>query len=98
METGLDVAGSGSGPGTANKKRNVVTSKVANNNNGRTNSLWGLVQTLADNIISRQTCVHSANDRACPCTTSTSGPVAGNYSRAVKPLPENHGRNWARSK
>ena len=33
MDTGLDVSDSGSGPGMANKKRRVVTSKVANNNN-----------------------------------------------------------------
>ena len=48
MDTGIDVPGSGSGSGTANKKRKVVTSKVANNNNGRANSSWGLVQTLTD--------------------------------------------------
>ena len=36
MDTGLDVPGSGSGPGLANKKRKVVTSKVVNDsNNGR---------------------------------------------------------------
>ena len=39
MDNGLDAPGSGSGPGLANKKRKVVTSKVANNNNnGRSNS------------------------------------------------------------
>ena len=48
MDTGLDRPGSGSGPGTASMKRKVVTSKVANKNNGCTNSSWGLVQTLAD--------------------------------------------------
>ena len=38
MDTGLDVPGSGSGPGLGNEKRKVVTSKVANyNNNGRSN-------------------------------------------------------------
>ena len=43
MDTGLDVPGAGSGPELANKKRKVVTSKVANNNNnGRSNSSWGL--------------------------------------------------------
>ena len=46
MDTGLDVPSFGSGPGLANKKRKVVTSKVANNNNnGRSNSSWGLVRT-----------------------------------------------------
>ena len=74
MDTGLDVLGPGSGPGMANKKRKVVTSKVVtskvanNNNNGRANSSWGLVQTLADKKLSRQACVYSANDRACPLT------------------------------
>ena len=49
MDTGLDVPGAGSGPGLANKNRKVVTSKVANNNNnGRSNSSWGLVRTIAD--------------------------------------------------
>ena len=39
MDTGLDVPGSGSGPGLAKKKRKVVTSKMANNNNnGRSSS------------------------------------------------------------
>ena len=68
MDTGLDVPGSGSGPGLANKKRKVVTSKVANdnNNNGRSNSSWGLVRTKADTKIARQACVYSASGRACP--------------------------------
>ena len=67
MDTGLDVPSPGCGPRMANKKRKVVTSKVANNNNnGRANSSWRLVQTLADTNISRQACVHSANGRACP--------------------------------
>ena len=67
MDTGLDVPGSGSGPGLANKARKVVTSKVANsNNNGRSNSSWGLVQTIADKTIARQACVYSASGRACP--------------------------------
>ena len=67
MDIGLDVPGSGSGPGLANKKRKVVTSKVANsNNNGRSNSSWGLVQTIADKTIARQACVYSASGRACP--------------------------------
>ena len=67
MDTGLDVPGSGSGPGLANKKRKVVTSKVANSNsNGRSNSSWGLVQTIADKTIARQACVYSASGRACP--------------------------------
>ena len=44
MDTGLDGPGSGSGLGLANKKRKMVTSKVAdNNNNGRSKSSWGLV-------------------------------------------------------
>ena len=64
MGTGLDVPGSGSGPGMANKNRKVITSKVANNNNGRVNSSWGLVQTLAD--IEKSWHVYSANGRACP--------------------------------
>ena len=38
IDTGLDVPSSGSGPRTVNKKRKVVTSKVAYNNNGRANS------------------------------------------------------------
>ena len=39
MDTGLDVPGSGSGSGLVNKKRKVVTSKVADNNNdGRSKS------------------------------------------------------------
>ena len=67
MDTGLDVPGSGSGPGLANKKRKVVTSKVANNNNnGRSNSLWGLVRTIVDKKNARQACVYSASGRASP--------------------------------
>ena len=67
MDTGLDVPGYGSGPGLANKKRKVVTSKVADkNNNGRSKSLWGLVRTIADKTIARQACVYSASGRACP--------------------------------
>ena len=67
MDTGLDVPGSGSGPGLANKKRTVVTSKVANkNNNGRSNSSWGLVRTIADYKISRRACIYSVSGRACP--------------------------------
>ena len=67
MDTGLDVPGSGSGPALANKKRKVVTSKVANNNNnGRSNSSWGLVRTISDIKIARQACVYSASCRACP--------------------------------
>ena len=65
MDTGVDVLGSGSGPGMANKRK-VVTSKAANNTNGRANSSWGLVQTLADKKRSRKACFYSANDRACP--------------------------------
>ena len=39
MDIGLDVPGYGTGPGLANKKRKVVTSKVADNNsNGRSKS------------------------------------------------------------
>ena len=49
MDTGLDVPGSGSGPGLANQKRKVVTSKVTDsNNNGRSKASWGLVRTIAD--------------------------------------------------
>ena len=67
VNTGLDVPGSGSGPGLANKKRKVVTSKVANNNNnGRSNSSWALVRTIADKKIAWQACVYSASGRACP--------------------------------
>ena len=67
MDTGLDVPGSGSGPGLANKKSKVVTSKMANNNNNeRSNSSWGLVRTIADTKIARQACVYSASGRACP--------------------------------
>ena len=67
MDTGLDVPGYGNGPGLANKKRKVVTSKVAdNNNNGRSKSSWGLVRTIADKKIARQACVYSASGRACP--------------------------------
>ena len=66
-DTGLDVPGYGSGPRLANKKRKVVTSKVAdNNNNGRSKSSWGLVRTIADKEIARQACVYSASGRACP--------------------------------
>ena len=67
MDTGPDVPGSGSGPGLANKKRTVVTSKVANNNNnGRSNSSWGLVRTIADYKIARRACIYSVSGRACP--------------------------------
>ena len=67
MDTGFDVPGSGNGPGLANKKRKVVTSKVANNNNnGRSNSLGGLVRTIAVKNIARQACVYSTSGRACP--------------------------------
>ena len=67
MNTGLDVPGSGSGPGLVNKKRKVVTSKVADNyNNGRSNSSWGLVRTIADKKIAPQACVYSASSRAYP--------------------------------
>ena len=67
MDNGLDVPGSGSGPGLANKKRKVVTRKAANNNNnGRSNSSWGLVKTIADKTIAWQACVYSASGRACP--------------------------------
>ena len=67
MDTGLDVPGSGNGPGLANKKRKVVTSKVANNNNnGRSNSLGGLMRTIAVRNIARQACVYSTSGRACP--------------------------------
>ena len=67
MDTGLDVPGYGSGPGLANKKRKVVTSKVADNNsNGRSKSSWGLVRTIAAKNIARQACVYSASGRACP--------------------------------
>ena len=49
MDIGLDVPGYGTGLGLANKKRKVVTSKVAdNNNNGRSKSSWGLVRTIGD--------------------------------------------------
>ena len=65
MDTELDVPGSGSGSGTAKKKKKMGTSKVANNNNGRANLSWGLVQTLADNKISWQTWVYSANGHVC---------------------------------
>ena len=69
MDTGLDVPGYGSGPGLANKKRKVVTSRVAdNNNNGRSKSSWGLVRTIADEKIARQACVYSVSGRACPAT------------------------------
>ena len=55
MDTGLDVPGSGSGPRLANKKRKMVTSKVADNsNNGRSKSSWGFVRTIADKKIARQ--------------------------------------------
>ena len=67
MDTGLDVLGSGSGPELANKKRKVVTSKVAdNNNNGRSKSSWGLVRTIADKKNAQQACVYYASGRACP--------------------------------
>ena len=67
MDIGLDVPGYGTGPGLANKKRKVVTSKVAdNNNNGRSKSSWGLVRTIGDKKIARQACVYSASGRACP--------------------------------
>ena len=67
MDIGLDVPGYGTGPGLANKKRKVVTSKVAdNNNNGRSKSSWGFVRTIADKKIARQACVYSASGRACP--------------------------------
>ena len=67
MDIGLDVPGYGTGPGLANKKRKVVTSKVAdNNNNGRSKSSWGLVRTIGDKKIVRQACVYSASGRACP--------------------------------
>ena len=67
MDTGLDVPGSGSGPGLANKKRKMVTSEVADNsNNGRSKLSWGLVRTTADKKIARQACVYSASGRACP--------------------------------
>ena len=66
MDTGIDTPGSGSGPEMANKKRKVVTSKVANNNNGRASSSWRLVQTLGDKKKMRQACVYSANVPACP--------------------------------
>ena len=66
MDTGLDVLGSGTGLGLANKKRKVVTSKVAdNNNNGRSKASWGLVRTIADKNLARQACVYSASGRAC---------------------------------
>ena len=55
IDTGLDVPGSGSGPGLAKKKSKVVTSKMANNNNNeRSNSSWGLVRTIADTKIARR--------------------------------------------
>ena len=67
MDTGLDVPGFGSGPGLANKKRKLVTSNVANNNNnGRSNSSRGLVKTIADKKNARQACVYSASGRVCP--------------------------------
>ena len=67
MDIGLDVPGYGTGPGLANKKRKVVTSKVAdNNNNGRSKSSWGLVRTIGDQKIAWQACVYSASGRACP--------------------------------
>ena len=67
MDIGLDVPGYGTGPGLANKKRKVDTSKVAdNNNNGRSKSSWGLVRTIGDKKNARQACVYSASGRACP--------------------------------
>ena len=67
MDIGLDVPGYSTGPGLANKKRKVVTSKVADNNsNGRSKSSWGLVRTIGDKKIARQACVYSASGRACP--------------------------------
>ena len=67
MDIGLDVPGYGTGPGLANKKRKVVTSKVAdNNNNGRPKSSWGLVRTIAGKNIGQQACVYSASGSACP--------------------------------
>ena len=67
MDIGLDVPGYGTGPGLANKKRKVVTSKVAdNNNNGRSKSSWGLVRTIRDKKNARQACVYSASGCACP--------------------------------
>ena len=66
MDIGLDVPGYGTGPGLANKKRKVVTSKVAdNNNNGRSKSSWGLVRTIGDKIVARQACVYSASGNDC---------------------------------
>ena len=54
-------------PGWTNIKRNVITSKGANkSNDGRSNSSWGLVRTIADKTIARQACVYSASGRACP--------------------------------
>ena len=64
MDTEFDVPGSGSDPGLANKKRKVVTSKVANNE--RFNSSWGLVKTIADKKNALKACVYSASGRACP--------------------------------
>ena len=37
-----------------------------NNNNGRSNSSWGLVRTIADKTIAWQACVYSASGHACP--------------------------------
>ena len=70
MDTGLDVPGSGSDPGLANKKRKVVTSKVANsNNNGRSKSSWGLVRTIADKKEPSP-----LGDHEWPTTTTTDAP------------------------
>ena len=66
IDTGLDVPGSGSGPGIANMKRKVVTSKVANNNNGRANSSWELVQTLADEKNRGRRASTPRTARGCP--------------------------------
>ena len=69
MNTGLDVLGSGSGPGLTNKKTKVVTIKVANNNNnGRSNSSWGLVKTIADKKMRGR---RASTPRAAACAPAT---------------------------
>ena len=84
MDTGPDVPASGSGPEMANKKKRVVTSKVFNNNSGRANSSWGLVQTLADEK-NRGRCASTPRTAADAPATTVLTSMASNQDPPLPP-------------